>query len=143
MGGDWGQGGLGFAPRRRDARDPPHPSLGELLEGVGAIEGTISHEIGRAVGRLQLLHVGTNHVAKVVGITAVATERLQQQGNAGLVLDNSCQQDLVQIGALRPTIAAGHGHDRRVRGRVAVIAAIDVDALRWCAPMRRPAQQSN
>jgi hypothetical protein len=86
VGGDLGQGGLGFAQRRRDTRHPPHPSRGELLEVGGAIEGTIGHQRGRARGGLQLIYLGANHRITVVGITAVATARFHQDGDARLLL---------------------------------------------------------
>jgi hypothetical protein len=46
------QRGLCFTQRCRDTRHPLHRSLGELLEVVLIIEGTIRDEKGGAIGRL-------------------------------------------------------------------------------------------
>lgn len=45
---------------------------------------------------VQWRDVGPDHLAERVGITALATERLQQHGNARLMLHNQLQHDLVE-----------------------------------------------
>src|SRR5258706_13568658 len=40
------------------------PCLGKLLEVLGALEGAVCHEIGRAVGRLELWHMLTDELPK-------------------------------------------------------------------------------
>jgi hypothetical protein len=47
----------------------------------------------------------TDDVAKLFHITAIATERLHQRGNARLVLDNQLQHDLVEVRAMIATLA--------------------------------------
>jgi len=55
------------------------------------------HQIGAAVDGLPLLHMDANDLTKVLGITAVATERLHQEGDACLMLGNQLQHDLVCV----------------------------------------------
>jgi hypothetical protein len=72
--------------------------------------------------------VGLDHLAKRLWITAITTERLHQHGNAGLVLDDQLQHDLVEVGTMISTIALGDVHDLLRRWLVTVIAPIDMKA---------------
>jgi hypothetical protein len=83
-----GQGGLGVAQRRGDARDPFDLRLGQVLEVLVIIEGTIGDQIRAAVSSVQLANVLLNDVAECLPIAAVATERLHQYRNPCLVLDH-------------------------------------------------------
>jgi len=47
-----GQGGLGVAQRRGNAGHPFDLRLGEVLEVLVALEGTIGHQVRGPVGRL-------------------------------------------------------------------------------------------
>ena len=76
--------------------------LGELLEILFAVEGTLGDEAGRAIGRLPRANGRADDLAKVVCVTAIATEGFHQHRNAGLVLDNQVEHDLVEIRADGP-----------------------------------------
>jgi hypothetical protein len=52
-----GEDGVGLPHRGRDPGDPLQLGLGELLEGVGALEGPVGHQIRRAIGGVELGHV--------------------------------------------------------------------------------------
>ena len=93
-----GEDGLGLPQRGRDSGDPLHLGLGELLEVVGAIEGTVSHQIRRARGGVEVGNVVLDDLAEFRGITAIATERLHQDRDTGLVLDDQRQHHLVEVG---------------------------------------------
>ena len=121
---------LGLAQGRRDPGDPLQAGLGELLEVLGAIEGTVGHQIGRAIGGVEVRNVVPDDLAELFGITAIATQRLHQDRDPGLMLHDQLQHHLVQVGAMIPTIAVGDVHDLFVRGLSAVIAAIDMETRR-------------
>jgi hypothetical protein len=70
-----GQDALSGVHGCRNPRDPLDVRLRELLEISFTIEGAIRHQIGYAIGGLQLMYMGANRLAKVLSITAVATER--------------------------------------------------------------------
>ena len=67
-------------------------------------------------------------LAEVCRITAIATERFHQEGNAGLVLDNQVQHHLVEIRPMIPAVPLGDVHDLFLGLLVAVVAAIDMKA---------------
>ena len=69
-------------------------------------------------------------VAELVPIAAGATEWRQQHRNPRLVLDDPLEHDVVHIGALIPTIATRDVHDLFVRGLVAVVAPVHMEAGR-------------
>jgi len=122
-----GQGGVGFAQGCRDPRAPLHLGLGEFLEGVCAVEGTIGHHGGGARGGVPRRKVLLDDLATLMRLIPVAMERLPQHRNPRLVLDNSLQHDLVQSRPLIPTRASGHVHDLCVGRLIAVIAAIHME----------------
>jgi hypothetical protein len=76
---------------------------------------------------MQLLHMGAYHLAKILGITAVATERGHQDGDACLMLDDQLQHDLIEVGPMIPAIPAGDVNDVFLGLRVAVVAPIDME----------------
>jgi len=102
--------------------------LGELLEVSFTIEGAIRYQRGHAIGRLQLMPMGTNGLAKVLGITAMATARCHQDRNARLMLYHELQPDLVQVRPMIPAIPPCDGHDLCSGFFVAVVASIDRQA---------------
>ncbi len=55
------------------------------------IEGTIGHDKSDAIGGLKLINVVLDDLAKPWRALVIAAERLHQQGNAGLVVDNQLQ----------------------------------------------------
>jgi hypothetical protein len=69
--------------------------LGKLLEVGCTREGAIGHQIGHAIGGVQLLDTGANGLAKVLGITAMATARFHQERNARLMLHHERSHHLV------------------------------------------------
>jgi hypothetical protein len=78
-----GQGGLGFVHGGRNTGEPLDCRLGELGAVVLALEGTVSHQSGGSIRGVSWLDGGMD--ATLLSITAVATERLHQHGNARLV----------------------------------------------------------
>ena len=123
-----GQDGLGFTQGCGDTGDPLQTRLGELLQVLCTIEGTVGHQERRAIGGLQLGHMVGDDLAKVVRVTTIATEGLHQHGNTGLVFHNQVQHHLVEVRALIPTVATGDVNDVCLRFLVTVIAAIDMEA---------------
>jgi integrase len=123
-----GERGLRVAHRRRDPGHPLDLSLGELLEVVGGIEGTISDQIGRTRRGLSLGHRVLDHLAELVRLTAMATQRWHQDRNAGLVLDHELQHHVVEVRPMIPAVASGDVHDLRIGLFLPVITAVDVQA---------------
>ena len=100
--------------------------MGELL-GVGfTLEGTISHDIGHPRRGVQLLEVGTDFLAKRLDITAVATERLHQEGDPCLMLDDQLQHDLIEVRPMISAVPAGDVHDLLLQLLITVVASIDM-----------------
>jgi hypothetical protein len=69
--------------------------LGKLLEVGGTREGAICHQRREAIGGLPRLDMGANGLAKVLGITAMATERCHPERNARLMLHHELYQHVV------------------------------------------------
>jgi len=67
-------------------------------------------------------------LAKVSRITTVATKRLHQDGNSGLVLDHQVEPHVVQVGSMISAVTAGEVNDLRFGRLVALVAAIDMEA---------------
>ena len=124
----------------RDPGDPLTPCLGQLLEVFCAIEGAVCYEGGRARGRVELLDVLGDDLAKGLPVAAMATEGAHQQGNPRLVLDNEVQHDLVEVWAMITAVATRDVHHLGLRLLSTVVAAIDVEAgaiemgKSWCQP---------
>jgi hypothetical protein len=123
-----GQGALCVAHSRGTPRAPRDRGLGELIPGRLALEGAIGHQGGGARGGWSLMDVGLDHLAQLLWITAMATARLHQPGNARLVLDDQLHQDWVEVGTMISTIALGEVHDLLRWWLVTVIAPIDMNA---------------
>jgi hypothetical protein len=70
----------------------------------------------------------TNGLAKVLGITAMATARFQQERNARLMLPHELHPDLVHVRPMIPALPPGAGHDLFSGFFVAVVASIDMNA---------------
>jgi hypothetical protein len=58
----------------------------------------------------------------------MAAERLHQQRDASLGLDDSIEHDVIQVRSMIAAVAAGHVHDVRVGLLSPVVPPIDVDA---------------
>ena len=112
--------GLRVAHCRRDTGYPLDLGLGKLLEVVGVLEGTIRHERGRIIRNLSLANRVLHNLAELVRITAIATERLQEHGNARLVCNNQRQHDLIEVRAMIATRALGDVHNLSLGLLVAV-----------------------
>jgi hypothetical protein len=123
-----GEHGWCLPQRGRDPGDPLQRGLGELLEVLRALEGTGGHPRGRAIGGVEWRPGIPDHLAQLVGITAMATERLHQDRETGLMLHAQLPHDWVQVGAMRPTLAVGEVHALFGGGLLAVRAAIDMEA---------------
>ena len=108
-------------------RAPLQRGLGALGKVVRTIEGAIGHERGHAIGHVPLVNMGADKRTKVVGITAIAAERLHEDGDPGLVLDDQISHHLVQVGPMIPAVTPGDVHDLRIGLLVAVVAPIDME----------------
>jgi hypothetical protein len=105
------QGRLRLAQGRWHPRHPLQAGLGELLEVVGALEGTIGHEIRDPVRGLSLGSRLFDEVAERLDIVAMAAEGLHEHGNPGLRLDDQLQHDVIEVRALVATLPLGDVHD--------------------------------
>jgi hypothetical protein len=65
-----------------------------------------------------------DHLAELGRLTAMATQRLHQEWNASLVLDEQRQHALSEIGPMIPAGAPCDVHHLGVRGLIAVLAPI-------------------
>ena len=70
----------------------------------------------------------------------IATERLHQHRDTGLVLHHQLQHHLVEVRPMIPTIALGDVHDLFVRSLSAVITAIDMKARAYRDGVKRGRQ---
>jgi len=135
-----GQDGWGFVQGRWDAGNPLEVGIGQLLQVLGTLEGTVSDQERQTIGDLQLGYRVGDDLTEVLRVTAMATEGLHQHGDTGLVCDDQIQHHLVEVRALIPTVAAGDVHDVLLRRLVTVIPAIDMEAgaiemgARWGKP---------
>jgi hypothetical protein len=120
-----GQDRLGFAQGRGDTGDPLQTRLGELLEGLGTLEGTVGDQERRAIGELQLCSMVGDDLAELVPITPIPTEGLHQQRHTGVVFDHQVQHHVVEVRALIPTGAAGDMHDVLIGLLITLVAAVD------------------
>jgi hypothetical protein len=101
--GGLGADGLGLTQRGRDPGEPLQLGLGELLEVVSALEGTVGHQIRRAIGGVEGRHVALDDLPALLGITAMPTARLPEERNTSLGLDAQLQPHWVQGRPLIPT----------------------------------------
>src|SRR5512132_773706 len=122
-----GQHLLRFGHSGRDTGDPRKPRLPEFLEVLGAIQGAVCHEIGHAVGRLELLNVLGDDLTKVLHVTAIAAEGLHEQRNTSLVLHNEVQHDLVEVWTMIAAVATRDVNHLCIRLLSTVVAAIDME----------------
>jgi hypothetical protein len=77
---------------------------------------------------MQWLDVGTDHLAKRLGIPAVATKRCHQDGDPCLMLHHELQHNLVEVRAMIATIALGGVNHLCLGLLVAVVVTIDMNA---------------
>ena len=68
-GSAWAKTAWASLQGRWDAGDPLEAGLGQLLQILGAIEGTVGHQIGGAVGGVELRNVVTDDLAERFAIT--------------------------------------------------------------------------
>jgi hypothetical protein len=97
---------LGFGHRGGDTDDPLAPRLGQFLEVLFTIEGAVGHEVGCAIGGVELLDVLGDDLAKVLDVAAIVTEGFHEEGNPRLVLGNEVQHDLVEVRAMITAVDA-------------------------------------
>jgi hypothetical protein len=133
-----GAGGVRRAPGRWRPRDPCPASLRERVPGVLARGGAIRHRIGGSIGGVQRGQVCLEDRAEGGGIAALAAQWCQEHGTPRVMRDHPSEPGVMEGGPLRPTLATRDGHDLFIRGVVAVIAAIDMDADRRAMHPRRP-----
>jgi hypothetical protein len=144
-----GQDGVGFAQGRWDAGNPREVGLGQLLQVLGTLEGTVSAQERHTIGELQLGYMVGDDLTEGVRVTAIATEGLHQHGDTGLVFDDQIQHHLVEVRALIPTVAAGDVNDVLLRLLVTVIPAINMEAgalemgERWGKPQALGGRRCN
>jgi hypothetical protein len=130
----WGIGlspdSLGVVPGRGHAGDPRAAGRGQRVQMLGALEGTVGHEIG-GVGRgVERRPVVPDDLAERCAIMTMATQGLPQPRATGLVLHHQRQPHLVAVGAMSPTRARGEVHDLCVRSLIPVIPAIAMPTRR-------------
>ena len=125
-----GQALLDLGHGRRDAGEPLAAGSGQLVQSLGAREGTVGHARGRAGRSVARRQVVAAHLAERLASAPMATQGLLQQRDTGLGLNDSCQPHLVEVRAMRPTLAVGDGHTLVVGGRSAVRAAINMATRR-------------
>jgi hypothetical protein len=101
--------------------------MGELLEVVRAIEGPIGHQRGGAIGEGSRMNGPMDDLAARMGITAVATARLHQEGETRLVLHDQRPHHLVEVRPMIAAVAPRDVHDVCIGRLVAGVAAIDMD----------------
>jgi hypothetical protein len=92
------------------------------------IEGTISDEIGGAIGGVPLGDVLTDALAQLFHITTMTTQGFQQGRHASLILDEQLEHHVVEGGPIIPAIPPRDVHDLCCRFLTAVIVASDMDA---------------
>ena len=122
-----GQNPLCFAQGRWDTGDPFRTRRDELLEILGTLEGTVGHQRGSTIGGGEVRNGVPDARTALLGITAIATERRQQDRDTGLVLHKQLQHHVVESRALIATRAAGDGHNGLLRLLVTVGAPIDME----------------
>jgi hypothetical protein len=71
----------------RNKGAPLQLPLGQVLKVGLTIEGTIGDQRGQAIAGVPLMHMGPNGLANALGIIAVATEWLHQEGGVVGSLD--------------------------------------------------------
>jgi hypothetical protein len=136
-----GQDGLGCGQGCWNAGDPREAGRGPLVPIRGARESTVGHERGGGGSGVELRHGVTEDLAERCAILTMATPGLPQPRDTGLRLHHSCQPHLGEGRAMSPTSALGEVHDRCVRRRRAVIAAIDMQTRRVGRAARAPQPQ--
>jgi hypothetical protein len=93
----------------------------EKSEIVFTIEGAIGDQTRRAVGAMQLGNMIPHDVAKLLAITAIATEGLHQQRDTSLMLHDEIQHDLIEIRPVVAAIARSETHDALGRRHLTVV----------------------
>jgi hypothetical protein len=106
-----GQGGLGVVEGGWHTGAPLPGRLGERLQVGFTRDGTIDHYIRHAIGEMQLVYMGAYHLANVSGLTAVAPERLHQDGKTRLMLDDQRQHAVVEVRMMIPMVPSGEVDD--------------------------------
>ena len=64
---------------------------------IGAVEGTVGHDIVHPVRQLQLLQVALDQLGQFRLIAGVARERLHQKRQPCFVFDHHRQHGLIQL----------------------------------------------
>ena len=124
-----GARGWRVAHRRRDPGHPLELRLGELLAGVGGLEGPSRDPRGRPLRGGSRGHRGLDPLAERGRLPALATPRGPQDRPAGLGLDPPLPPHGGEGRPMRPAVASGAGPDRR-RGRLRT-GLTTVHVTRW------------
>jgi hypothetical protein len=95
---------------------------------LGAREGTVGHEGGRAVGGLEWRDVFGDDLAAVLCVEALATVGCHEPGHPRLMCHEEVEHDWVEIRAMVAAVATGTVNHRRLRCLRTVVATIDMDA---------------
>jgi hypothetical protein len=112
----------------RDAGAQLEARLGERLEGLYTIQGTVCDEVGNAVRGLQVGHVVGNHLPDIARIAGMATAWLHQHGDARLVFHDPVEHHLIEVRAMISAVALGDMDDMGVWLLPTVGAAINMQA---------------
>jgi hypothetical protein len=121
--GHWRGGSGGW-----HAGAPLAARVGALVEMRFAVQGTVRHQIRRAIGERPWRPGLAHDLPDTARVPGIAAKRLQQQRDARLLLHPQGQHDWVEVRAMIPAIAAGEGHAVGVRRRPTLIAASDMQA---------------
>ena len=97
-----GQDSLGLRTRALGLGESTQAGIGQLVQVLGALEGTGSDKERHARGDLQLSHLVGDDLAAVLRVTPIATEGLHQHGNTGLGFDHQVQHHLVSGPGVEP-----------------------------------------
>jgi hypothetical protein len=96
------------------------------LKVLGAIQGAVCHERGRAIGRLARLNWLGDDLPNVLPVAALAAEEFHEERNAGLVLYHELQHDLGAVWTMSAAVATGAVNHLCRRLRSPGVAAIDM-----------------
>jgi hypothetical protein len=121
--GHWRGGSGGW-----HAGAPLAARVGALVAMRFAVQGTVRHQIRRAIGERPWRPGLAHDLPDIARVPGIAAKRLHQQRDARLLLHHQGQHDLVEVRAMIPARAAGEGHDVGVRRRPTLIAASDMTA---------------
>jgi hypothetical protein len=136
--GSMGQRFLGVGEGCGDTGEPLTPRVRQLLEVLRAVQSAVGDQGRWAIGGRPLGHVRRDDVPEVTRGAGMATERLHQQRDAGLMCHDQVPHDVIAVGPMVTAVAAGEVKDTRLRLLGTIVAALDVEtrAVQMCKGRR-------